>query len=406
MPAFLESDLYMEYRLANLVSQAKITGDRGEYILMRIDFKPKTLKTRKKVVEEEVQVDPKEQLMKEMYVCMGNTSTTDAEAWFTAASMATGTSVTSSSDRPKSAELKTKRPTSARPVSAYSSVDSYRRTESGYGSSIKSSLSVLKQSQEDNYDVYSSKLFAVDGKPMTPRPTDSVCAVTEDYSDKRRRPYSSTVYCTPKVENSDSESGFDVGDDTDSVDSKDKEENVMDLTQEEKHDAYRKGSSDGIVFNNIDDIGSAIVGAVLKRTLSSMLKMDENELPPSLIEQIPGSELSKSISLEHLENISLQEEVQLSEEDKEVAKVTESKSSDEKKEEESDADSLLDSEEDYEESDTFFRKHRKKIHKLTNRKGIERFKTFLSGTVGERQWNLWLDIDKTRFMTDNDAVQK
>ena len=406
MPAFLESDLYMEYRIANLVSQAKITGDQGEYILMRIDFKPKT--SRKKVVEDEVQIDPKEQLMKEMYVCMGNASTTDTEAWFTAATMATGTSVTSSSDRPRSAELKTKRPTSARPVSAYSSVDSYRRTESGYGSSMKSSFSVLKQNQEDNYDVYSSKLFAVDGKPMTPRPTDSVCAVTEDYSDTRKRPYSSTVYCTPKVDNSDSESGFDVGDDTDSVDSKDnKEEETIDLSQEEKSDLSRKGSSDSLVFKNIDDIGSAIVGAVLKRTLSSMLNVLESELPANLIEQIPGSELSKSLSLENLDKISLQEEVQLSEEDKEVAKVTESKTEDDqKKDEESDADSLLDSEEDYEESDTFFRKNRRKMYKLTNRKGIEKFKTFLNGTMGERQWNLWLDIDKTRFMTDNDAVYK
>lgn len=409
MPAFLESDLYMEYRLSNLVSQAKITGDQGEYVLMRIDFKPKVHKQRKKAVEEEVVVDPKEQMMKEMYVCMGTASTTDTEAWFSAATMATETSVTSSClTRPRSAEM-VKRPNSARPVSAYSSVDSYRRTESGLASSIKSSnYTNYTLSSQDNEDVYSSKLFAVSGKPMTPRPTDSVCAVSEDYKDTRRRPFSATVYCVPKLDNSDNESGLDIGDDTDSVDSKEKDEEPMELAQNEGKLSSRKGSSDSIVFKNIDDIGTAIVGAVLKRTLSSLLNVDEDELPSELLEKIPGSELSRSISLEHLDKISLQEEVQLSVEDREVSRVTEESSPEEEKknEDESDADSLLDSEEDYEECDTFFRKHKMKTYKLTNKKGIEKFKSFLSGTMGEKHWNLWLDIDKTRFMLDDQAIYR
>lgn len=408
MPAFLESDLYMEYRLANLVSQAKITGEHGEYILMRIDFKPK-VKHKKKVVEEEVEVDPKEQMMKDMYVCMGTASTTDTEAWFTAASMATVTSVSSSTQlRPRSAEM-TKRPVSARPVSAYSSVDNYKRSESGLASSVKSSLYSNyrnTQNSDDYDDVYSSKLFAVDGKPMTPRPTDSVCAVTEDYRDKLNRPFSSTVYSIPKVDNSDAESGLDISDDTDSVDSKDNNDQ-LEMLQNEGQLSSRKGSSDSIVFKNIDDIGTAIVGAVLKRTVSSILNVHDNDLPLEILDQIPGCELSRHISLEHLDRISLQE-VQLPEEDSEADKVTEEQLSekDKKKEEESDADSLLDSEDDYEEEDTFFRKHKAKTFKLTNRKGTEKFKAFLSGTMGERNWNLWLDIDKTRFMTDDEAIHR
>lgn len=409
LPAFLESDLYMEYRLGNLLSQARIMGDQGEYVLMRIDFKPKAHKQKKKAVEEEAEVDPKEQMMKEMYVCMGTASTTDTDAWFTAAAMATETSVTSSSlVRPRSAEM-VKRPNSARPVSAYSSVDNYKRTESGLASSVKiSTYDNYLRNSDNNEDVYSSKLFAVDGKPMTPRPTDSVCAVAEDYKDKRSRPYSATVYCAPKLDNSDTESGLDIGDDTDSVDSKDKDDHRMEVLQNEGKLSSRKGSADSIVFKNIDDIGTAIVSAVLRRTLSSMLNVDDEDLPVELLDKIPGSELSRCISLENLDKISLQEEVQLSEEDREVSRVTEEIPAEEekKKDEESDADSLLDSEEDYEESDTFFRKHKVKTYKLNNRKGMEKFKSFLTGTVGEKHWNLWLDIDKTRYMSDNQALYR
>ena len=44
LPAFLESDLYLEYRLSKLLSQARISGEHGEYVLMKIDFKPKARK--------------------------------------------------------------------------------------------------------------------------------------------------------------------------------------------------------------------------------------------------------------------------------------------------------------------------------------------------------------------------
>jgi len=44
LPSFLESDLYLEYRLAKLLSQARITGEHGEYVLMKIDFKPRVKK--------------------------------------------------------------------------------------------------------------------------------------------------------------------------------------------------------------------------------------------------------------------------------------------------------------------------------------------------------------------------
>lgn len=76
----------------------------------------------------------------------------------------------------------------------------------------------------------------------------------------------------------------------------------------------------------------------------------------------------------------------------------------EKEEEESDNDFLLDSEEDYEEGDIFFRKYKNRIYFLNNRKGIEQFKGFLEGIVGEKNWRLWIDIDRLVWMNKQEKI--
>lgn len=406
----------MEYRLGKLLSQSKITGDHGEFVLMKIDDRVRTKKVKKKPEDELPKIDPKEQLMKEMYVSMGDTNTTDTDAWYNFAQMSKDTSTTYVSvSRPKSAEI-LRRPTSARPVSAYSTLDGYQRSESGMGGSVRSSLYsgryTSKHSLDDDDDVYSSKLFQTDGKQMMPRPSDSVCAVAEDYTAKRRRPFSSTVYSYPKLESvetdADNESGF-GGDDVESVGSKDKGQ-VEDVEneQDENMTNTRCSSQNSIIFKNIDDLGTAIVAAVMKRSMSSLTNRDEDEVisNPDIQSLFPVDVL-REYNVDMLDRVSFVEEPQLSEEDKEVKAVMEEskKEEEKKKDEESDVDSLLDSEDDYEESDTYFRTTKKKITNLTARRGIEEFKKFLSGTAGEKHWKLWIDIDRTRLMENDDHLQ-
>ncbi|KAK3091838.1 hypothetical protein FSP39_023074, partial [Pinctada imbricata] len=407
LPAFLESRFYLEYRLGKLISQARVAGEKGEFVLWTIDYKPKTKLRRKKSVEEIPQEDPKERLMKDMFVCLGDTPTSDADAWFSSAQISSRTESTYSTlARPKSAEV-SRRPVSARPVSAYSTVEGYRRPESGIGTSIRSSVYSGLNSKMSSYtdhdeDVYSSKLFAVEGKPMIHKPSENIFSVTDDYSGSQGRPFSSTVYTTPRMEpiEVDDESGLDVTD-SDSNASKDKQDDVEDDDNVDDENSTAE-SQDSIVFKNIDDIGAAVVRAILTRSIGQLTNKSDREVlnDEDLLRMLPSS--AKSLTVDMLDRISLleEEEDQKAVEEEKEEEIVDTSKSGKKKDGggESDADSLLDSEDDYEEGDEFFRKSKQKTHSLTTRKGIEEFKKFLEGTAGERNWHLWLDIDRLRWM--------
>lgn len=60
LPAFLESDCYMEYRLAKLISQSQVSSHPEEYISMQIDYTPPVRKTKKEDEEEQPKVDVRE----------------------------------------------------------------------------------------------------------------------------------------------------------------------------------------------------------------------------------------------------------------------------------------------------------------------------------------------------------
>ncbi|XP_060077454.1 regulator of G-protein signaling 22-like [Ylistrum balloti] len=417
LPAFLESDLYLEFRLGKLISQSQITGERGEYVLQRIDFIPRAQKV-KKEEEEEVVIDPREQIMKDMYVCVGNALPTQTEAWFAIAQGATTTQTTySTQPRPNSAADIVKRPNSARPVSAYSAIDSYNYSESGLGVSIRGSVQssggrgyqVSQMSGSEDEDVFSSKLFATDGKPMTPRPSEMICCMADEPS-KKSRPFSATVYSTPKYEaDGDNESGLGIEDDK--YDLASEGSGPRDLFTEDDVQDRVSGSpsEDNVIFRDMDDLGAALVGAVLKRSIAYLTNRDETEVAedPDILKHLPKTSC-RDMKLDMIERVSLLEDsgiVKETAEDKEVKEVTEGEKNKDKKDEDSDADSLLDSEDDYDERDLFFRRKKQKTFKLTDRKGIEAFKSFLQGTAGEKNWHMWLDIDRIQFLTKGKTGQ-
>lgn len=206
LPTFLQSDCYFEYRLASVLSQVRLMDHRGQFLLMKIDYKPRAKRSKKK--EAEVKVDLKEVYMKNMYVCMGTADTTNTDAWFSQAKVAHSTEPTYMSlSRPVSAS----RPTSsARPVSSLSNNNSSHtrqwRPDSGIGSPMKSS--VFSSPYFGGYDslslpmddvlqgrLYGSASGAVQ-KPITPRPGEPVCATDADEAENIN---ANTVYASPKV---------------------------------------------------------------------------------------------------------------------------------------------------------------------------------------------------------------
>lgn len=209
LPTFLQSDCYFEYRLGSLMSQAQLVGRRGEFVLMQVDRTPRPRKVRPK--QEEVPVDFKGVMMKNMYVCMGNAVVTDSDVWFSQVQMANRTEVTYAVlSRPVSASRPVL-PTQSRPPTSSTSL---RRSDSALGSPSKSS--VFSSSFYDSGDVLSllspdsgfvrgrrhlddvlrDDSDGVDRKPYTPRPGEPVC-VTADSDGNRMDTH--TVYFSHKV---------------------------------------------------------------------------------------------------------------------------------------------------------------------------------------------------------------
>lgn len=72
----------MEYRFGKFILQIRIQGDKGQFVFMFVDYKLKIKIKRKKLVEEVLQIDFKEQMMKDMFVCLGEISIIEVDVWF------------------------------------------------------------------------------------------------------------------------------------------------------------------------------------------------------------------------------------------------------------------------------------------------------------------------------------
>lgn len=409
MPLFLESQCYLEYRLANILAQVQLTGSHGQYVSLKIDVSHQA-KVRAEEPKE-VKVDPLETLKKELYVCMGNTSSTVSEAWFSSARLAQDTDPTFvTSTRPSSAigmvtaspsgSARRIRPYSARPLSALSASDDRYGRDSGLGSPARGSVfgSTL------NISAYASSVASIEEeeggasrrtlKPCTPRPTEPVCCISG--GDVPR----GVVYMShPKGESTDSESGIwdiDTDRDDDVMDAKsDTVRTHQSAAVKEPKISTNEKTSTGII-KSVEELSSVIVGDTLAKIFADVRKMafkKAQRIPE--IRKVYPSEDHMNIDVNEFDSFDISSgENKLPEKPASLACKPKPKSED------SDADSLLDSEDDYDEQDAFFRRPKPKVMGLSSKKGIEEFKSFIAGTHGEIYWNLWIDIDKCFHMTD------
>ena len=60
LPLFLESDYYLEYRLAKLVSQAQVAKGAGDSVSVQLDYAPRVKNTAMEEEVEEEEVDETE----------------------------------------------------------------------------------------------------------------------------------------------------------------------------------------------------------------------------------------------------------------------------------------------------------------------------------------------------------
>ena len=276
--------------------------------------------------------------------------------------------------------------------------------------------------ESESADIYNSKLFGPEIKPITPRVTGAVVVLAEVRPGRSSGP----VYLLPPPS-------------TPPQEEEEEEENYMKSTAA-SDTSFQSGSqgpetpnipstdpagnSDSFSFSSLDDIGSIIVGTVLKHAVADTtdLNVDEVVQNSDVIRDLYPNKSVTAFSKDDLEKLEydtgIQPDVTAAKNlDRETGKINtkpddsgsnqikpDETSTKNMKPENDDEDSLLDSDEEYdEERDQMFRKKKKK-YKLSNKRGLDAFKSFLGETEGKKNWFLWVDVDRVRLLTNQEDI--
>ena len=281
--------------------------------------------------------------------------------------------------------------------------DIFNQSGSTYSASVMSMDERETLEDDVSNEDLQSKLFRVEGKRLTPRPADAVCVVDEKRTMSGR---GGRVYAIPTPEPSVVKRASDS--DMESISSGDFSINSDDLE-------FKEGNVHE--FKYLDNFASVVSGTALKYALSDCTNRKCYEIIKNCekVRNIFPDAKYFHLTRDNIENMELLYKEQ-SEKDPPPHNKTKPKDfknleQDLKKEElkkkiEYQDDSLLDSDEDYDKDrDDFFRKNKKKFF-LINKSGVEEFQRFLEGTLGEKNWNLWVDIDRAKLLVEDTDLQK
>lgn len=331
---------------------------------------------------------------------MGNASTSQTEAWVSQAKNAlktnttssTGTTSTSSiiplgrprSSRPTSSRPTSSRPTSSRPVSSSSSLRTSLR-DSGIASPSKaSSMGVMDPysvlSEEELIDEEEENQQAIP-QPVMPKPTEPLCRVSSAQGQ-------SVVYADP----------------TFSDDGEEDDKDVASEGGESKDSAIDEAEEGPMVFKDLEELSACIVGSALRNAFSTVGEVPVKEVK---LEGTDFEDLNKRLPV-GLDFHNMECIVKIMPEDAGIDKKPANEVNEEAKKQESDQeDSMLDSDEDSDDRDRIFKsKKEPRTYKLTNKRGVEKFKQFLVGSSGEKNWWMWLDIERATLITSSEELNR
>ncbi|CAG5132718.1 unnamed protein product, partial [Candidula unifasciata] len=280
-------------------------------------------------------------------------------------------------------------------------------------------------------------------RPFTPRPSDRIHAATsmlraklssDPNADEEMIPAGNVVFVWPKQDqqniSAEAEMEDQVGRETEFA-QRMREHQI--INQIYSDGSWEEGGTGNIILKSVDELGSVIAAAVIKKTIAGMLHVSEDSIvgDPRILDIYPSKELT-CVSVDKLNLCVVVEpsntagsrmsvtpspisatpnptdETNTDGEvpDKEPVHIKWHKAIIKPAEEDPDEESLLDSDEDFEERDEHFRRRKDKWHSLTSLKGFQAFKKFLVGTQGEKYWELWIDIDKGRLISSEEEKQK
>ena len=379
LSSFLISDCYIEYRLAKLVSQAKVKDEKGNKIVLNpLAHEPKQpMRVSRAEVQKEVAVPQEDiSLLQRCYVSMGQTPSTATDAWVSQAMIAHTTTTTSSSNTGLVTGIahKLPRPHSARPVSSLSMLERARRSvDSGFVSPNRS----ISSSNSTYLDVKDSTFG--ESVPSTPRPTDCVCVVGDTMMNMNR----GAVHV-------DTAQRAASPDETD-------QQNLQCSTSEQ--------------------LASVITGTVLKYSIAEVTGQSVEDVAESSVvtAALPDGVDFSRLSLSDLSLLSLRDpgppaRAPFTPSDDKVASDDDTQ----------DADNGDDDEDDsavgggggrggtHGPTDRFFeiREPRSAPICLLRISAVRQLKKFLHNTAGELLWNLWMDVDRLLLDNQNDKFSR
>ncbi|XP_071807529.1 regulator of G-protein signaling 22-like isoform X2 [Asterias amurensis] len=449
LPAFLQSDSYLEFRLAKLVSQVEIAAKDSDVPLRAyIDPSFKPFAIEKPPVVEPPHVDEQGIAMRDMFVCMGDAHTTQAKEWFSDVKMKTGTSTTNSVRTRTTDGFGGSRPPSGRPLSSAGgrpmSSTSVRPMSSMSGRPLSSSMSVWDQATADsgigspwrqdsfsnsNFDPTSfedipnsDRMFHSPPRLRSPpvwRPPigEDVCVVAasagrsyggpvhvDPVGDKQKVVVEEPLTDDEQEEKMSMESGFDAeSQQFNNSGDENEEEDLPDLQPQT------------IKVSNVEDMATVVVSFAMKSAITVATDYSQDEINSYIDQNILQSLDVRSVDLteDALDLIEitqptdqkrpsiLKNSLDVAEDLRSNSRISMATTAQDGGEE----DSLFDSDNENdtnEQIDPFFSKPRFSFD-FSNKRGTDAFKRFLWGTAGEKIWNLWLDVDRGQMIEDNEV---
>ncbi|XP_038056134.1 regulator of G-protein signaling 22-like [Patiria miniata] len=441
LPAFLQSDSYLEFRLAKLISQVEIaTKDSDVPIHLYIDATYKPFAIEKPPVVEPPKVDEQGIAMRQMYVCMGEAHATQSKEWYSDVKMKSGTTTTNSVQPRSSDGFGSSRPASSRPLSSAS----VRPMSSMSGRPLSSSMSVWDQATADsgigspwrqdsfstsNFDPTSledipnsEKMFHSPPRLRSPpvwRPPigDDSCMVAENVG----KSFSGPVHVAPsgsKFKMVRGESLDEVEDEKLSTESGfDAESQQLNNSDNENDEDLPEMQPQPIRVSSLEDMANVVVSYAMKSAIGVVTEVSQDEIDAYIDENILRSldvhsadltedalhDMEVILPAERKRPSILKNGLDVQDDWRTNSRISMATVGNDGAEE----DSLFDSDNEQEPDeikDPFFSKPRYSFD-LSNKRGLDGFKRFLWGTTGEKIWNLWLDVDRGHMIDDKEVQQ-
>uniref|UniRef100_A0A8C3FL64 Regulator of G protein signaling 22 n=1 Tax=Chrysemys picta bellii TaxID=8478 RepID=A0A8C3FL64_CHRPI len=387
LPAFLKSDCYFEYRLAKLLSQVEWSRT-GINFIIDTTYYPWIMK--RELTPPFPEEDEEELIMRKFYVSLGQATVTQTKDWFTLAKKSQQTTTTDTVTHPLvSTQIQGTQYWSTGPQRTVA----YNHNVSP--DSVPSQGTCSFSAQSYTADLYSSSSsnLGVDSLAMEysqrslPLPQRTGTAKTSNVSGRSK---STEVDASVSIADTPSHTMLRVYLDQ-------KWENGA----EEKENLEYDGRQEMSAFQTLEEFTSVYIQYIVNESVSKLTgqpavksktdmnfsklskvfihELSNNQLFATAAEPLTSQSISPSNKLDSKGHCIKQETEEMSSSSRSESDVTDSRAA-------------------------WCTSHR--TYDIGNRNEFERFKKFIKGTLGERYWWLWMDIERLKVLKDTRRQQR